>query len=47
MISNQNNIKKIKKELLKNLKKFPTKIMNLKESEKLLKIIQIKDNDII
>lgn len=41
-ITNQNNIKKVKKDLLLSFKKFPTVIMGLNEGEKIIKVIQIK-----
>ena len=47
MITNQNNIKKIKKDLLQSWKKFPTKIMSLADTEKILKAQTVKDWDII
>ena len=47
MLTNQNNIKKIKKEVFEKIKKTPTLLMNLNENEKILKVEKIKDGDIL
>ena len=44
-LTNQNNIKKIKKELVLSFKKFPTLIMNLWQWEKILKVEAVNDSD--
>ena len=44
-LTNQNNIKKIKKELVLSFKKFPTVIMNLWQGEKILKVEAVNDSD--
>jgi hypothetical protein len=38
LFTNLNSIKKIKKELVLSFKKFPTKIMNLADKEKILAV---------
>lgn len=42
MLTNYNNIKKVKKELITWMKKFPTKIMWLADWEKIIKVIPVK-----
>lgn len=44
-LTNQNNIKKIKKELVLSFKKFPTVIMNLGQGEKIVKVEAVNDSD--
>ena len=45
MVTNQNNIKKVNKELILKLKKFPTVIMGLADKEKVIKVIPVKKWD--
>lgn len=45
MITNQNTLKKIDKELLLSFRKFPTIVMGLAEGEKIIKVLPIKDNN--
>jgi len=42
-LTNQNNIKKTKKELVLSFKKFPTVIMKLADREKIVKVIPVTD----
>ena len=42
-LTNQNSIKKIKKELVLSFKKFPTTIMGLGKGEKILKVLPVSD----
>ena len=42
-LTNQNSIKKIKKELVLSFKKFPTTIMGLEKGEKILKVLPVSD----
>ncbi|HMT27451.1 MAG TPA: DNA gyrase subunit A, partial [Candidatus Absconditabacterales bacterium] len=44
-LSNDNSIKKIKKELLLSFRKFPTVCMSLKEGEKLIKVEAVREGD--
>jgi DNA gyrase subunit A len=44
-LTNKNNLKKIKKELVLSFKKFPTKIMGLEEGEKILNVEATNDGD--
>lgn len=44
-LTNQNSIKKTKKELVLSFKKFPTTIMGLEKGEKILKVLPVKDWD--
>jgi len=44
-LTNQNNLKKIKKELVLSFKKFPTVIMNLGQWEKIVKVEAVNDSD--
>ncbi len=44
-LTNQNNCKKIKKELVLSFKKFPTVIMKLAENEKILKVEAVNDTN--
>jgi DNA gyrase/topoisomerase IV subunit A len=44
-LTNQNNLKKTKKELVLSFKKFPTTIMKLADKEKIVKVIPITDGD--
>lgn len=44
-LTNQNNIKKTKKELVLSFKKFPTVIMKLADKEKIVKVIPVTDWD--
>ena len=44
-LTNQNNLKKIKKELVLSFKKFPTVIMNLGQGEKIVKVEAVNDSD--
>lgn len=44
-LTNQNSIKKIKKELVLSFKKFPTKIMSLQKGERIVKILPVNDQD--
>jgi len=45
LLTDQNNIKKIKKELVLSFKKFPTVIMKLLGKEKIVKILPVKEGD--
>ncbi len=45
ILSNQNNVKKVSKEMLFKLKKFPTICMGLGEGEKIIKVLPVKDAD--
>jgi hypothetical protein len=45
MVTNQNNIKKISKDLILKFKKFPTVIMGLGDKEKILKIIPMMEGE--
>lgn len=45
MLTNYNNIKKVKKELITWMKKFPTKIMWLADWEKIIKVIPVRNWD--
>ncbi len=47
LLTNKNNIKKIKKDLILSLKKFPTFIMWLMDWERVIKISEVKDWDTI
>jgi DNA gyrase/topoisomerase IV subunit A len=47
MLTNQNNIKKIKKEVFEKIKKTPTLLMSLNENDKILKVEKVKDGDIL
>ena len=42
-LTNQNSIKKIKKELVLSFKKFPTTIMGLEKGEKILKVLPVSN----
>ncbi|NOZ44653.1 MAG: hypothetical protein GXP45_05980 [bacterium] len=42
-MTNQNNIKKIKKELLLSFKKFPTVVMNLANKEKIVSVKAVSE----
>ncbi len=44
-LTNQNNCKKIKKELVISFKKFPTVIMKLADKEKILSVEAVNDSD--
>lgn len=44
-LTNQNSIKKIKKELVLSFKKFPTVIMKLADKEKILSVEAVNDTD--
>lgn len=44
-LTNQNSIKKIKKELVLSFKKFPTTIMGLEKGEKILKVLPVSDGE--
>jgi hypothetical protein len=44
MITNQNTLKKIDKELLLSFRKFPTIVMGLEQGEKIIKVLPIKKN---
>lgn len=44
-LTNQNSIKKTKKELVLSFKKFPTTIMGLEKGEKILKVLPVSDGD--
>ena len=44
-LTNQNNLKKIKKELVLSFKKFPTVIMNLGQWERIVKVEAVNDSD--
>lgn len=43
--TDQNNVKKIKKDLILKFKKFPTVVMGLGPKEKIIKVIAIKEGD--
>jgi hypothetical protein len=45
MITNQNTLKKIDKELLLSFRKFPTIVMGLSEGEKIIKVLPIKKSN--
>jgi DNA gyrase subunit A len=45
MITNQNTLKKIDKELLLSFRKFPTTVMGLESGEKIIKVLPIKKTD--
>jgi len=45
ILSNQNNVKKVSKEMLFKLKKFPTTCMGLGEKEKIIKVLPVKEED--
>ena len=45
ILTNQNNIKKVTKQLLLKMKKFPTRIMGLWEGEKIIKVMPIQEFD--
>lgn len=47
MLTNNNNIKKVKKELIDSFKKTPTKIMGLWKDEKIIKVLKVKEEDTI
>ncbi len=47
MMTNKNNLKKIKKELLEGFKKFPTSIMTLGDGEKIIAVQAVRDGDAI
>lgn len=42
LLTDKNNIKKVKKELLESLRKFPTIIMWLENDEKIVQVMQVK-----
>lgn len=44
-VTNKNNIKKVKKELLLKFRKFPTTIMWLEHKEKIIKVLPVKEED--
>ena len=44
-LTNQNSIKKTKKELVLSFKKFPTTIMGLQPGEKILKVLPVNDGE--
>ena len=44
-LTNQNSIKKVKKELVLSFKKFPTIVMKLADKEKILKVEAVNDTD--
>lgn len=44
-LTDQNSIKKTKKELVLSFKKFPTTIMSLAKGEKILKVLPVNDGD--
>ena len=44
-LTNQNSIKKAKKELVLSFKKFPTTIMGLQPGEKILKVLPVNDGE--
>ena len=46
-MTNQNNIKKIKKELLLSFKKFPTVVMNLADKEKIVSVAAVAEGDVL
>ncbi len=45
ILSNQNNVKKVSKEMLFKLKKFPTTCMGLGDKEKVIKVLPVKEDD--
>lgn len=45
MVTDQNNIKKVKKDLLMKFKKFPTTIMWLDKKEHIIKVLPVKKGD--
>jgi len=45
LLTDQNNVKKIKKELVLSFKKFPTTIMKLAGKEKILSILAVSENE--
>jgi len=45
ILSNQNNVKKVSKEMLFKLKKFPTICMGLGEKEEIIKVLPVKEDD--
>ena len=47
MMTDKNNLKKIKKELLEGFKKFPTSIMTLETNEKIIAVQAVRDGDAI
>lgn len=47
MMTNKNNLKKIKKDLLEGFKKFPTSIMTLGDGEKIIAVQAVRDGDAI
>ncbi len=47
LLTNKGSIKKVKKDLILSLKKFPTVIMGLAEWEKIIKVAMVKDGDTI
>lgn len=47
MMTDKNNLKKIKKDLLEGFKKFPTTIMTLEGSEKIIAVQAVRDGDAI
>lgn len=44
-LSNQNNLKKIKKDVLLSFKKFPTTVMSLQDKEKIIAVEAVRDQD--
>jgi DNA gyrase/topoisomerase IV subunit A len=44
-LTNQNSIKKIKKELVLSFKKFPTVIMKLADKEKIVSVEAVNETD--
>ena len=47
MMTDKNNLKKIKKDLLEGFKKFPTSIMTLDAEEKIIAVEAVRDGDAI
>ena len=47
MMTDKNNLKKIKKDLLEGFKKFPTSIMTLEGNEKIIAVQAVRDGDAI
>jgi DNA gyrase subunit A len=47
LLTNQNNIKKVKKDIFEKIKKSPTTLMALQDHEKIIKVEKVKDGDII
>ncbi len=45
ILSNQNNVKKVSKEMLFKLKKFPTICMGLGDNEEIIKVLPVKEDD--